>query len=77
MRHFNNVRKYGLGAVLFSAAGTALATPPTATDTMLANAETALNSAKDDGLTMGGYVVATVVGLLVVGIIISMARKAR
>ena len=43
--------------------------------TIETDAETAITAAKDSALTVGGYVVAAVAGLVVIGLVISMVRK--
>lgn len=37
--------------------------------------ETAINQAKDSGLTVGGVVIAAVAGLVVIGVIITIVKK--
>lgn len=43
--------------------------------TILTDTQTAISTASGDALTVGGYVVAGVASLIVVGLIIGMVRK--
>lgn len=62
-------------AAVAAAAGTALLSAGSANATILSDAQTAIAGAAGDALTVGGYVVAGIASLLVVGLIISMMRK--
>lgn len=57
---------FGLGSLMMAGAASA----DIATDT-----QAAIDSAKATALTVGGYVVAAVAALVVIGLIISMVRK--
>lgn len=78
MKAINTVRKYGskfaagAGALALST-GVALASTPDLTS----EAQAAISAAKDQGLTVGGYVVAAVAALVVIGIILSVVRRVR
>ncbi len=68
MKRFKQIIKYGIPALALTA-GAAHAD-------ILTDSQTALQQAGTDALTVGGYVVAAVAGLVVVGMILSMLRKA-
>lgn len=78
MKLYKAVRKYGsklatgAGALALST-GVALASTPDLTS----EAQTAINAARDQGLTVGGYVVGAVAALVVIGIILSVVRRVR
>ncbi len=78
MKYFTQLKKFspkialpsvGLGLLTLLFGNAALAD-------MLTDSQAALDSAKTDALTVGGYVVAAVASLVVVGMILSMMRKA-
>lgn len=78
MKAMNVVRRFGgkvgTGATMLAvSAGTALASSPDLTS----SAQTAISAAADDGLTVGGYVIAAVAALVVIGIILSVVRRVR
>lgn len=71
MKLLNQAKKYG--AVAGVAATSLVAT--TANAGFLEDAQTAIGTAGTDALTIGGYVVVAIAGLVVVGLAISMIRK--
>lgn len=75
---FNKIRSSfhrvcGATAGVMAMAGTALA----ADGDLTSSAQTAIQSAAADAVTVGGYVVAGVCGLLVIGLVLSVVRKLR
>lgn len=73
MKFVNMVKRFGVragaGASALVAGGYASASDLTTA------AETAITAAGADGQTVGGYVIAAVAGLVVVGLILAMIRK--
>lgn len=63
-----------VGAWVTAAAVSAYASVASAD--ILTDSQTALADAGADALTVGGYVVAAIAGMIVVGMVISMIRKA-
>lgn len=57
------------------AVAVATAFPSVASADLLTDTSTAIQAASADALTVGGYVVAGVASLIVVGLVISMVRK--
>ncbi|GAB1411221.1 hypothetical protein MASR1M90_23750 [Desulfovibrionales bacterium] len=66
-------RVCGATAGVMGMAGTALAD----NSALVTSSQTSIQSAAADALTVGGYVVAAVCSLLVIGLIMSIARKLR
>lgn len=70
---FKKIAKYGLGVV--AATGAMVATTVPAFALFTDDANTAIQSAGADALTIGGYVVVAIAGLVVVSLAVSMIRK--
>lgn len=60
-----------------AAAGSTVAASLPAHATLLTDTQTAITSAQGDALTVGGYVVAAVGALIVVGLVLGMVHKLR
>jgi hypothetical protein len=67
-------KKFGAGVV--GVAGTTLVGIQTASATLSGEAQTAIETAKADAITVGGYVVAAVAIVAGVGILLGLVRKA-
>lgn len=61
--------------VVGSAIVAGLSYVPASYATVLTDAQTAITGASADALTVGGYVVAAVAGLVVISLILSMIKK--
>ena len=61
-----------------ASAGTALVSPDASAQTTSAyitSAQTGINQARDDALTVGGYVIAAIAVIIAIGWILSMVKK--
>lgn len=69
---FSKMKKYAVG--LTAAAGASvLASPAFAIDTLAV--DTAIQAAEGDALLVGGYVIAAVAALVVIGLVIGIVKK--
>lgn len=77
MKFINQLKNFGKSAFVAASVATASAvsTVANAEEIDLAGVQTSIQSAQSAGLTTGGYVIAAVASLIVVGIIIAMIRK--
>ncbi|MBW7902269.1 MAG: hypothetical protein H3C26_12360 [Rhodocyclaceae bacterium] len=79
MKLITQVKKFGnsiAAKVAFAGTSMAVAVESFAQASGLAQAaQTGIDAAKGDGLTVGGYVVAAVAALVVVGVIIGLVKK--
>ena len=73
----NSVKKHAGKVVSSVGAGSAALISSAHASTLLTETKTALESAAADATTVGGYVVAGVAGLIVIGLIITMIHKLR
>lgn len=69
MKFINQVRKYGVGAVVLAASGSAMADIDTSAVT------TSLNAAQSSAEGVGTIVIGVAAALVVVGIIIGLVKK--
>ncbi len=75
----NNVKKYAGKVCAAVGAGSAavVSSMPAQASTLLTDTQTAITDASGDALTVGGYVVAGVAGLIVISLVIGMIHKLR
>lgn len=78
MKHLNTAKKYGTRVLgTLATAGTALVAGPAAAQSSayVTSAQTGIEQAKDDALTVGGYVIAAVAIIIAISWILSMVKK--
>lgn len=76
MKHLQAVKKYGARVVAATTAVGISVYASVASADIITDSQAALADAGLDALTIGGYVVSAIAGLVVVGMVINMVRKA-